>query len=112
MPDITTNSMNIFLEKLSEYLGKRKIVLIMDNASSHRSKKLKIPKNIKIEYLPPYCPELNPVERFFQDVKKYIKNKIFGTLDKLKEELIEILKSYDFLDVKSLTFFEYLRKVI
>ena len=63
-------------------------------------------------YLPPYCPELNPVERFFQDVKKYIKNKIFGTLNKLEKELIEILKSYDFLDVKSLTFFEYLREII
>jgi transposase len=64
---------NEYLKKLSEKFKDEKIVLIMDNASFHKSKKLKIPKNIKIEFIPPYSPELNPQERRFQDIKKFIK---------------------------------------
>jgi len=55
----------------------------MDNTSSHKSKSLRIPANIQIEYLPPYSPELNPVERVFQDIKKYLKNKVFNTITQL-----------------------------
>ena len=38
-------------------------VLIMDRATWHTTKKLKIPDNITIIYLPPYCPELNSIEQ-------------------------------------------------
>ncbi|OAM05726.1 MAG: hypothetical protein TV41_00920 [Wolbachia endosymbiont of Dactylopius coccus] len=54
--------MNIFLEQMSKNLESREIFLIMDCASWHRSKGLKIPESITIIYLPPYSPELNPVE--------------------------------------------------
>ena len=67
---------NLGLNNLSEKLKKEEIVLIMDKASFHKSKQLEIPKNIKIEYIPPYSPELNPQERRFGDIKKYLKNKL------------------------------------
>ena len=71
---------NEYLKQLSKRFKNEKIVLIMDNASFHKSKKLKIPKNIKIEYIPPYSPELNPQERRFEDIKKFLKNKVFKTI--------------------------------
>ena len=67
---MTTKSLNLFLEKFSKHLGKRKAIIIIDNA---KSKRLKILDNIQIVYLPPYSPELNPVERVFQDIKKAFK---------------------------------------
>ena len=61
--NLDTKSINVYLNNLSEKFKKEEIVLIMDNASFHKSKQLEIPKNIKIEYIPPYSPELNPQER-------------------------------------------------
>jgi transposase len=55
--------MNAFLKILSENHQNQKIAIIMDGAGWHKSKSLEIPKNITIFFLPPYSPELNPVER-------------------------------------------------
>ena len=74
---------NEYLKQLSKIFKNEKIVLIMDNASFHKSKKLKIPENIKIEYIPPYSPELNPQERRFEEIKKFLKNKVFKTIEEL-----------------------------
>jgi transposase len=52
--------MNVFLKEMSEYLGGKKIILVMDQAPWHKSEALIIPKNIRIIHLPPYSPELNP----------------------------------------------------
>ena len=62
----------------------------MDNASFHKSKQLKIPKNIKIEYIPPYSPELNPQERRFEDIKKFLKNRIFLTFSLFSDEVSKL----------------------
>jgi transposase len=82
----------------------------MDNASFHKSKKLKIPKNIKIEFIPPYSPELNPQERRFEDIKKFLKNKIFKTLEDLEKKLEEILFSYSKEQIRSIVFYPYIKK--
>ena len=39
-----------------------RIVMVLDGAGWHKSKALKIPQNMKLLPLPPYSPELNPVE--------------------------------------------------
>jgi uncharacterized membrane protein YsdA (DUF1294 family) len=36
------------------------IVMVLDGASSHKAKDLRIPENIRLLPLPPYAPELNP----------------------------------------------------
>ena len=59
----------------------------MDNASFHKSKQLKIPKNMKIRYIPLYSPELNPQERRFGDIKKFLKNKLFNSLENLENKV-------------------------
>ncbi len=41
-------------------------VLIMDQAGWHRSRDLKLPDGITVLLLPPYSPELNPVENLWQ----------------------------------------------
>ena len=107
---LDTVCFNEYLKQLSEKFKKDKIVLIMDNASFHKSKQLKIPKNIKIEYIPPYSPELNPQERRFEDIKKFLKNRVFNSLEELQSKVNEILFSYTKDQVKSLVFYPYLQK--
>lgn len=57
-----------FLDNFNEGLKNRRIVMIMDNASWHKSKKLNW-GNITPVYLPPYSPELNPIEELWKLIK-------------------------------------------
>ena len=62
--------MNVFLSEMAKQIDEKDIIMVMDGARWHHSKELKIPPNIEIIYLPPYCPELNPVERLWLYIKQ------------------------------------------
>lgn len=78
--------MNLHLQQVSAKLPKGVQALsILDNASWHASKELKIPANIWLFNLPPYSPQVNPVENLFQYFKtNYIANCVIETTDVLK----------------------------
>ena len=64
----------------------------MDGAGWHQSNKLIIPNNIRIIILPPYSPELNPVEKLWQYIKDHtIKNKIYKTLPQLESAVFKFV---------------------
>jgi hypothetical protein len=53
-------------------------VVIMDQAGWHKARALIVPDNITILYLPPYSPELNPVERLWAYLRgHYLSNRVF-----------------------------------
>lgn len=78
-PSVNTGTMNVFLTMLAEHLGSHDhAVLIMDQAGWHRSRSLVVPKTITILYLPPYSPELNPVERLWAYLRShYLSNRAY-----------------------------------
>ena len=78
-PTVNTDLMNVHLRQISEAVGPEKhVVLVMDQAGWHRSKSLRVPANITIHLLPPYSPELNPVERLWAYLKShYLSNRVF-----------------------------------
>lgn len=78
-PQVNTGTMNVFLRMLSEHLGPHDhAVLIMDQAGWHKSKKLDLPDNITVLFLPPYSPELNPVERLWGYLRShYLSNRAY-----------------------------------
>ena len=66
-------------------------VVVMDNASFHKSQKTKeLIESVgcTLIFLPPYSPDLNPIEKFWANMKRWIKNRI-TTFDKLYE-VIEV----------------------
>jgi len=111
-PQVNTKTMNKFLKKMGEEYKDKQIVLIMDNASFHKSKSLKIPENIAIKYLPPYSPQLNPVERVFQEIRKHMKNLVFDKMEKLKEKISEVLNTFTEKKLKSLCFYPYIKEAV
>jgi transposase len=68
-----------FIEQLLQHCGKwpePKSVLVMDNASFHRLEKIEqlcTDSGVKLVYLPPYSPDLNPIEEFFAELKAFIR---------------------------------------
>ncbi|MBD3184743.1 hypothetical protein GF312_20850, partial [Candidatus Poribacteria bacterium] len=53
-----------------------------------------LPDGINSIPLPAYSPELNPVERFFQELRRKIANRIFDSLEELEDTLSEALEEY------------------
>ncbi len=105
-PNVNTDCMNVFLEQMSQYLRTRKAFLVMDCASWHKSKNLKVPKNIEIIYLPPYLPEFNPVERYIK--QNILRNKIYDTIALLESTLCKFLTSLASSTIKQLCYVSYL----
>ena len=64
-------------------------VVIMDNAAFHKSPKTKDlikSAGCKLIFLSPYSPDLNPIEKFWANMKRWIRNKI-TTFNQLYEAL-------------------------
>jgi transposase len=57
--------------------------------------------------LPPYTPELNPIERLWRDVKDKLAWKQFTNLDAQQQHVAELLGTYDALTLQSLTAYSY-----
>lgn len=111
MPYADSQTMNIFLKTLSEQQQDERIILCMDKAGWHTTKQLEIPKNIILWFLPPYSPELNPVELIWRELRaKYFNNKTFNSLnevdDNLEFALIDFAKDKE--SIKKLTKINYL----
>jgi transposase len=86
MSHVNTETMNAWLTAFAEFLNDQKVILVMDGAGWHKSKDLIIPKNIRIVFLPPYSPQLNPVERLWNFIKdNTIKNRIYTSIEALYE---------------------------
>ena len=107
--------MNLFLKQVSKDFKNYKIIIQVDQAAWHKSKTLKIPKNIALVEQPPYSPELNPVEQIWAEIReKFLENKLFESMDILTEKLSEALKEIDRHGEKlvSLTSFPHLKGLI
>lgn len=82
-PTVNTDFMNQHLRAISRQVGPtRHVVLVLDNAGWHVAKALKVPDHITLLYLPPYSPELNPIERVWAYLKShYLSNRVFIDYD-------------------------------
>lgn len=88
MPFCNTDCMNLFLSELSKKFPKDKILLVCDGASWHKSGTLKIPENIELIFIPPYTPEMNPIEQIWKEIRKIgFKNEVFPSLQKVVDRL-------------------------
>ena len=92
----STNS-ETFREFLEEIRRDRpRLFMVLDNASYHKSKAVReyvepAGGDAGLEFLPPYTPQLNPVETVWRDLKKRLAGRFFRSLDELKAAMTAIL---------------------
>jgi transposase len=90
---------------------KQDILLVLDGAPNHLSGDLAVPRNITLQFLPPYAPELNPKENLWDEIReKVFKNYALKSIDavhvKLNEAIAYINRRPEL--VKSITSFPYI----
>ena len=96
--------MNVFLEHLSNEYPNDIIVLACDGAAWHRSKGLNVPENIFLVHIPPYTPEMNPIEQIWREIRtKGFKNEVFTTLDKVVDRLCSTIRNLTSDAIRSIT---------
>jgi transposase len=104
MPYCNTDCMNLYLDQLSKAYANDHILLIADGAAWHKSKTLVIPENITVMSLPPYTPEMNPIEQIWKEIRKLgFRNEVFETLAKVVDRLCETIRSLTPDTIKSIT---------
>lgn len=70
-------------------------VVIRDQAGFHlRDGDARLPERVRIIDLPPYNPELNPCEQLWDLIKDEIGNRVFGTVEDLREATLPALRRY------------------
>jgi len=83
-----------FLGQLSEAYPENHLLVVLDGAPSHRSEETVCPENVEFMRLSVYSPELDPVERWFQEFRRELSNRTFETVELLQEALGQTLRPY------------------
>ena len=87
-PAIDRDIHALFLKQISQSDPLALHVVIADQAGFHLPEAdPRIPKNLRLLPLPPYCPELNPVERFGGLIKAAVANRLCPNLRKLEDHI-------------------------
>ena len=87
---------NEFLRQVSQAYPDDYMLLVMDNAIWHKSSTLEIPNNVELSFIPPYTPEMNPIEQVWKEIRKRgFKNKAFQTLEAVIDKLQEVIQGLE-----------------
>ena len=71
-------------------------MLVLDGAGWHQGGAIGWPPNVRPMLLPPYSPELNPVENLWDELReKYFHNRLFASLDALEDQLEAALRALE-----------------
>jgi transposase len=91
-PGVDADIMSLFLKQVSERYVDEHVVMILDQAGWHKARRLKKPPNITLYWLPPYSPELNPVEHLWDDIReKWFHNRLFASIEGVEDQLVGAL---------------------
>lgn len=113
LPYMNAQVMNLFLAEVARRHPQEYIFMLYDGAPCHSPTALAIPENLMVKTLPPYCPELNPTEHLWDEIReKFFPNLVFQSLAAVENKLVEaILYLENNPDVvQSLTGFQWILK--
>lgn len=107
----------VFLHQLNLYLNRAslgKILLIGDGATAHTAQDWTTIDGIDWKRQPTASPELNPVERFFQELRRHTSNRVFTCKGEIEKLLISLVKKYTDhpQTVCALTLFPYIKSSV
>jgi transposase len=111
LPDVNSETMSIFLAEVAQRHAKEQIVMVLDGAGWHRAGDLQVPANVQLLPLPPYSPQLNPMEHIWDEIReKWFPNLAFNSLEAVEDRLVESVLALenDAVSVSSITGFDWI----
>ena len=82
-----------YLSFFSQVFPDEMIILQVDNAPAHTAWEIEVPENIILFFQPPYCPEVNPIERLWEYLKEFLAWELFESLEPLRKKIDMLLNS-------------------
>jgi transposase len=96
LPHVNTDCMQIFLDEIALRYPDDNIIMVLDGAGWHKSKDLRLSDNLRLLFLPPYSPELNPQEHIWDELReKHFHNRVFDSMDALEGNLVIALRNLE-----------------
>ncbi len=112
LPYCNTECMNVFLEEMSKQYLEDDILMVCDGAAWHKSKAMKVPENITLLSIPPYTPEMNPIEQIWRELRTQgFRNEVFQTLEKVVDRLCETINNLSPEMISSITCRDWIYKI-
>jgi transposase len=108
LPYLNADNFQIFVDAFAQAYSDSLTILLVDKSGAHTAKQLTIPDNVRLVFLPPYCPELNPIERLWRDLKDALAWQQFEDVALQREAVADVLRAYDAPTIQSLTGYTYL----
>jgi transposase len=105
---VDTDCFQSFLVAFAQTYSDSINVLQVDRGRLHTAKRLQVPENVILLFQPPYCPELNPIERLWQYLKQDLRWQSFQNLDQLWDRLTQLLAALTLELVASITGFPFI----
>jgi transposase len=107
LPYLNSRAFQVWLDGFAAAFPDSVNVLVLDNGAGHKAKAVRWPVNVVPVFLPPYSPELNPIERLWRDLKDKLSDIPVKTIDALSEAMGTIIQHYSHATLQSLTSFTY-----
>ena len=107
---LDTESTRQFLAHLQEEFPDTHNVIVWDNAPFHKSQILQQIQRLTLIALPSYSPKINPIERFFEEIRRKTANCLFESLDNIENLIESKIRSLndDKSNILSIVGFEYI----
>jgi hypothetical protein len=110
-PRLDADCFTVFLRQFGQQYAESLNIVLLDQAPAHVAQRLPIPENVILVWLPAYSPELNPVERLWEDLKYRIDSldmQVRSSLAALQEHVAGLVQRYSAETIASLTGYPYL----
>ena len=113
MPHVSTEAMQVFLDDFSMTLAPNEhAAMVVDGAGWHIAHKLRTPGNVTLVLLPPYAPELNPVERVWLFLReRHLSHRLLTGYNAIVDALCTAWNALSPERLLSLTSYPYLNQV-
>ena len=114
LPWVNAEMMSLFLAEVGRRHAQEFVLMVMDQAGWHIAGALQVPPNMRLVFLPPYSPELNPAEHLWKALREdCFANHVLADLDAVQVALIASICSLeaDHHRVQSMTGFKWITSI-
>jgi hypothetical protein len=114
LPWVNAETMSMFLAEVAQRHRDEFILMVMDQAGWHIAGELAVPPNMRLVFLPPYSPQLNPAEHLWKALREdCFANHVFADLDQVETVLADGLAAMeaDPVRTQSMTGFEWITSI-